>query len=277
MKMKLTFLLLASVFFVSCGMPTIFNLSTSEYSLQSIDNSDTDKVEGNLAMQLNAGPNFDLLEDSSVEGPSLMFFYTFGGELATSYDLTSSIGTIQSEFKRTFIKNTYEGIPVSNPNELLSITKNTDKIFLYGVNNSAGTNFNASGQYVLYSQNLPSKTANLAALDSFSLTKTDLVTPANTYTLDLSRTKASTSPAFISNATAPLNKLYAFDGQPFTSSRSAVQNKIDDPNNHEYNYVGDNPSNIQIHLFAAFFIAGPFSNYFWSDLLYLGAIPITLQ
>jgi len=274
MKMKLTFLLLASVFFVSCGMPTIFNLTyNTDYTfLNTSPDPITTYIQGKLLMNVDStGPNYDLLEDSDTKGPSLMFFYTFGGESATSHDLSSLIGSIQSEFKNTFIKNTYEGIPVSDPNELFYITNNSEKVFLYGVNNSAGTNFNASGKYVLYAQNQ----ANKAALDSFLLTKTDLVSPTNKYTLDLSWTEALTSPTFISNASA--DKLYAFDGQSFTLSQAEVQSKISDENNHEYNYVGTNPSKIEMHIFAAFFIAGSFSNYFWSNLIHLGSIPITLQ
>lgn len=275
MKMKLTLLLIASVFFVSCGMPVIFAPSSSEYTLKQVQPpSLADSVEGKLEMRLQPGPNYDLLQDPKTEGPSLMFFYAFGGKPATDYELDKHISAIQTEFENAYIKNKYDGIPVSDPNQVLSITRDSKKIYLYGVNNSSGTNFKAGDKYVLYAQNQP----NQAALDSFTLKKTDASLPEKTYSLTLNwteRTLPVPSPPFFSNASG--NTLYDYTGQPFTLLKQEVLDKINNPNNHEYNFVDENSSQIQLHLFAAFFITGTFTNNFWSNLVHLGSIPINLE
>ena len=272
MKMKVMFLLVASVFFVSCGMPIIFSPNTSEYSLRIVTNPSDDTVEGMLDMHLDpAGPNYGLLGNPETKGPSLMFFYTFGSGSDATYLLTSGdLSSLQTKFKNEFNKNGYEGKPVSNPSELASIENTSGKAYLYGVNNAAGSNFNARDQYVLHAQNQ----GNLAALDSFTLTQTpDVADPTNRYTLDLSWSKAPSSPAFISNAL----KLCDFNGQAFSKKRSEIEEKINNTNNHEYEYMESSPTKVNLHLYAAFFISGPFSNYFWSELVYLGAIPIALE
>ena len=289
MKMKLTFLLLASVFFVSCGMPTIFNPNTSEYTLVKTtpDTSNT-YVQGQLSMHLDpSGPNYELLADSETKGPSLMFFYTFDNANDSYYTLTSDdISIITSKFKKEFIKNSYYGIPVDASKEILSITLhdivNGDKeVYLYGVSPYGINNtFNARDRYVLYA----SDNLNQAALD-FTLKKEDNPPFPNgtEYTLKLSSSNASGSPTqFISNA--PLNQLYAYDGASFSLDKAIIKNKISRSSNHEYDYLGQNkssditvPASIRMHLFAAFFISGNFSNNFWSKLTYLGAIPITLN
>ena len=272
MKMKVTLLLLASVFFVSCGMPKIFSPNTSEYSLRTVTNPSDDTVEGMLDMHLDpTGPNYSLLGDADTMGPSLMFFYTFDSGSDATYLLTSGdLSSFTTKFKTEFNKNGYEGKPVSNPSELVSIEKTNGKAYLYGVNTSTGSKFNARDRYVLYAQNQ----GNLAALDSFTLTQTpDVGDPTNRYTLDLLWTKATSSPAFISNAL----KLYDFNGQAFSKKRSDIEEKkINNTNNHEYEYIESSPTKVNLHLYAAFFISGPFSNYFWSDLVYLGFIPIDL-
>ncbi len=274
MKMKLTFLLLASVFFVSCGMPTIFAPIDSEYYLAQVNTpSLPDTVEGKLEMKLQPGPNYDLLLDPKAEGPSLMFFYTFDSGSDSRYQLISNdLHNFSYKFKQEFAKNSFDTKPVSNPAELLSIDKNDEKVFLYGVNNSSGSNFTAKDQYVLFAQDQ----GNKAALNPFSLKKIDL--PSKDYVLYLDWTDTSPSPPnFISNVQASGNRLYDFAGQPFTLEQSEVNAKINSDTNHEYNFVENNPTKVQLHLFAAFFISGPFSNYFWSELVYLGAIPITLE
>ena len=286
MKMKLTFLLLASVFFVGCGMPVIFAPSPSEYTLSSPATETSNSVQGKFALNLGSGPTYDLLTHPATKGPSLMFFYTFdnGNELA--YTLSSNeINSIINKFASEFVKNKYDGIPVNVSKEILSV-KFTDandtslekNVYLYGLSpQGIGNHFNAASQYVLYAENQH----NGVSLDPFGLEKTDLGSPDTDYMLKLTWTDTPAT-TFKSNV-APSNELYAFDGQPFSMIITKVQNKIKDANNHEYEYLGvkeviaDNPpSTIRLHLFAAFFISGEFSNNFWSNLIHLGAIPISL-
>jgi len=287
MKMKLTFLLLASVFFVSCGMPTIFNPNSSEYTfLKTTIDPVTTLVQGKLIMDLDSsGPNYELLENSDTKGPSLMFFYTFDDGNDINYTLTSSqIGIIASKFKEEYVKNNYDGIPVDASKEILSITindsvNNNKEVYLYGVSPLGVSNkFTATDQYVLFAE----FQRNGASLDPFTLTKTDSGSPVTGYTLVLND-KTTPSLTFKSNA-EPSNKLYTFDGESFSLEKKTIQNKIINSSNHEYDYLGQNenseiivPDLIRIHLFAAFFISGNFSNNFWSNLIHLGAIPITLQ
>lgn len=277
MKMKLTLLLLASVFFVSCGMPTIFApLSPSDYTFTKLPPDEFDSegnntnVLGKLLMHLdNSETNYDLLGNSSTKGPSLMFFYAFGGSSASSNQFIDEPSDLIDNFEDEFMTNGYEGKIISNPEKLISIGTNDKKIYLYGVNNNTATNFNAFDQYVLYSK----INGNNANLNYFKLTKTNLIPVQDGYTLDLTW---DPSVNFESNASTG-NKLYAFDGNSFPLKKSYIQSKMDNPNNHEYDFLGNTvPNSLQIHLFAAFFISGPFSNYFWSDLVYLGAIPINL-
>ena len=263
MKMKLTFLLLVSVFFVNCGMPTIFAPSTSEYTfLKTTPDAATTYVQGTLDMHLPLGPTYDLLSDSSTKGPSLMFFYAFGGAEASDNQFINEASYLTSNFRTEFMANGYEGKVVGNPSKIVSTGSDNKKVYLYGVNNNTATNFNAFDQYVLYAQGPD------ASLESFTLTKTDIGTPEQGYTLDLTW---DPSTIFDSNATG--DKLYAFDGKPFPLLKTEIENSTSG----EYDFVRDNLSDLQIHLFAAFFISGPFSNYFWSNLIHLGSIPITLQ
>ncbi|MGB4408264.1 MAG: hypothetical protein WBI82_15500 [Sphaerochaeta sp.] len=288
MKMKLTFLLLASVFFVSCGMPTIFNPSLSEYTFSKTSPDPvTTFVQGKLSMHLDpSGPNYDLLEGTDTKGPSLMFFYTFDNPNDIAYTLSSNeISDIILKFASEYIKNAYDGIPVVPSNEILSV-KFTDTIsnleknvYLYGMSTQgASTQFTARDQYVLFEKNQ----RNGASLDPFTLTKVDIGSPATGCILNLTYTDITSSSTFISNA--PSGDLYAFDGQPFSLIKENIQNKIKDANNHEYDYLGEQesvggnaPESVRLHLFAAFFISGNFSNNFWSKLIHLGAIPIDLQ
>lgn len=286
MKMKLTFLLLASVFFVSCGMPTIFAPSPSEYTLSSPATETLNAVQGKFALNLGSGPTYDLLIDPATKGPSLMFFYTFDNENELSYTLSSiEISSILQKFASEFVKNKYDGIPVNASKEILSV-KFTDandtslekNVYLYGLSpQGIGNHFNAANQYVLYAENQH----NNVSLDPFTLGKTDLGSPVTEYSLKLTWTDFPAT-IFKSNV-APLNELYAYDGQPFSMIKTKIQDKIKDSNNHEYEYLGikevmaDNPPpTIRLHLFVAFFISGEFSNNFWSNLIHLGAIPITL-
>ena len=267
MKMKLTFLLLASVFFVSCGMPTIFAPSTSEYTLlKTTPDTATTYVQGKLDMHLAPGPTHVLLSDSSTKGPSLMFFYAFGGAEASENQFINEASYLTSNFRTEFMANGYEGKVIGNPSKLVSTGSGDKKAYLYGVNNGSGTQFKAISQYVLYAQDHGAS----ASLDSFTLTKTDIGTPEQGYTLNLTWIENASPPTFVSNAIG--DKLYAFDGKPFPLLKTDIENSTSG----EYDFVKDDLSGLQIHLFAAFFISGPFSNYFWSKLEYLGAIPIAL-
>jgi len=272
MKLKLTFLLLASVFFVSCGMPTIFAPSTSEYTLQKEPPFNPDSVEGKLEMRLSAGPNYDLLENSETKGPSLMFFYTFDSGIDSEYQLTpyELTYTMPSKFKQAFNKDIYGAKPVYNPKEVAYIEKDDVKIYLYGVNSSTGSNFNAKDQYVL-----TANIGNKAALDTFKLVKVD-ASPEQ-YSLQLSWTDTSPStPNFYSNVQSSGNMLYSFNGNRFPLKQSEINALINSNDNTEYNFVENYPTKVRLHLYAAFFISGPFSNFFWSDLVYLDSIPIDL-
>jgi len=266
MKLKLTFLLLASVFFVSCGMPKIFGPTTSEYTLNktTADTAET-YVQGELSMHLFPGPNYDLLADPDTKGPSLMFFYAFGSKDASEKPFVKEPYNLVSSFKNEFMKNEYEGKVIYNPAKLVSTGSGENTVYLYGVNTLGASNFNANDQYVLY----PEGQRNSAALDSFTLTRSNIGTPDQGYTLDLTWEENPSSPNFATNA-SPGNKLYAYDGKPFPLERTVITNS----SSGEYDFVKDDLSEIRIHLFAAFFISGPFSNYFWSKLEYLGSIPI---
>lgn len=268
MKLKLTFLLLASVFFVSCGMPVIFAPSTSEYTLRK-EPSSLDSVEGKLEMRLVAGPNYDLLENSDTKGPSLMFFYTFDSGMDTDYQLTpyELTYTMPSKFKQVFNKDLHGAKPVYNPKELAYIEKDDVKVYLYGVNTSTGSNFNAKDQYVLTADK-----GNKAALDTFKLSKVDA--SSDEYSLQLSWTDTSPlTPNFYSNVQSSGNMLYSFNGNMFPLKQSEVNSN----ENTEYNFVENYPTKVRLHLYAAFFISGPFSNFFWSDLVYLDSISIDLS
>ena len=202
MKMKLTFLLLASVFFVSCGMPTIFAPSPSEYTLlKTTPESATTYVQGKMAMHINSNlPTYSLLADSSAKGPALMFFYAFGGIDASENEFVNEPSYLISAFRNEFMHNGYEGKVVGNPSKLVSTGTEGNKVFLYGVNTKTASNFNANDQYVLHANAI--NQGNKAALDTFKLTKTDIGTPEQGYTLDLTWQEGPLSPPFASNASS---------------------------------------------------------------------------
>ncbi len=275
MKMKVTLLLLASVFFVGCGMPTIFAPNTSEYTLTNTSPVPvTTFVQGTLSMNLsNPGPTYDLLEKADAKGPSLMFFYTFDNELDLSQPISPS--EFVSAFSTKYVKNNYEGIAIEGSKEILSVKRDEKETFLYGVSRIGVNNmFKAKEQYVLFAQN----NGNRAKLDPFVL-KVD--TSGTEYVINLDWTDTSTPPTlFATNAQAaspgPGYDLYAYDGNKFPLSRATMIAKKS-TENHEYDYVEATTPEIKLHLFAAFFISGPFSNFFWSKLVHLGSLPITLK
>ncbi len=143
MKMKLTLLLLVSVFFVSCGMPTIFNLSTSEYSLKSIDNSDSDAISGSLEITSTDTTSIATLLDSETKGPSLMFFYTISGSDLSAFPFSTTIENALITTFSTKIKK--EPFGLNNPiyHELVyTTTSDQIKVPLYefkGINNQKFT------------------------------------------------------------------------------------------------------------------------------------------
>jgi hypothetical protein len=260
-------------------MPTIFAPRTSEYTLSKLP-SDLDadnaniNVKGKLSMQLDPGINYDLLEDSETQGPSLMFFYTFDNEQDLSNPIYPS--DFVSAFSTKYVKNNYEGIAIAGSKELLSVKRGEKETFLYGVSRQGVNNtFKTEEQYVLYAQN----NGNRARLDPFILK--DEPIGASSYVINLDWTDTSTPPTlFATNAQAaspgPGYNLYAFDGSSFPLSRTAILERQATDNN-EYPYVEETTTEIKLHLFVAFFISGPFSNFFWSNLIHLGEIPITLQ
>ncbi|MDT4761461.1 hypothetical protein [Sphaerochaeta sp. PS] len=272
MKMKLTLLLLVSVFFcllVSCGMPTILSLNSWEYVLANTPITPvTNLVQGTFKMDVDPGVTFDLL-NTNTKGPSLMFFYTIDDGTEADYTLNATdLNSFITGFASTYTKNGYEGIPVTGSKELVTIksySQNKD-VYLYALSGKgAGATFNASDQYVLYA----TSDANNAELTSFTLTKTDEPSPGTGFSLELARTSPGSSPPFSVNAT----KLYDYEGNPFLQTRSDILAKKDS-SNHEYDFTGDSPSTIRIHLFVAFFLEKPNTNNFWSRLVYLDAIPI---
>lgn len=276
MKMKLTLLLLVSVFFcllVSCGMPTILSLNSWEYVLANIPITPvTNLVQGTFKMDVDPGVTFDLLEDTNTKGPSLMFFYTIDDGTEADYTLNATdLNSFTTGFARNYTKYGYEGIPVTGSRELVAIksySQNKD-IYLYAVSGKGtGATFNAADQYVLYA----TSDANNAELTSFTLTKTDEISPGTGFSLKLAKTSPGSSPSFSANAT----ELYDYEGNPFLQSLSAIEAKKADPSNHEYDFTSESPSTIRIHLFVAFFLEKPNTNNFWSRLVYLDAIPITV-
>ena len=275
MKLKVMFLLVASVFFVSCGMPTIFAPSTSEYTLAktSPDPGD-DNVKGKLSMNLtNPGPTYTLLEDSETKGPSLMFFYTFDNEEDLSKPINPS--DFVSAFSTKYVKNNFDGIPIEGSKEILSVKRDEKETFLYGLSRKGVNNtFNAKEQYILFAQS----DGNRAKLDPFIL-KLDVT--GSEYVINLDWNDTSSPPTlFDTNAQSASPgsgyNLYAFDGEPFPLDNGEIITKKS-TDNHEYDYVEVTTKKIKLHLFAAFFISGPFSNFFWSKLVHLGSIPITLD
>lgn len=220
---------------------------------------------------MTSGPNYELLADSSTKGPSLMFFYTFDNEQDLSQPINPN--DFVTAFSTKYVKNNYQGVAIEGSKELLSVKRGDKETFLYGVSRLGNNTFKAKEQYVLFVQS----DRNRAKLDSFVL---KLDPSGSEYTINLDWTDFSTPPSlFSTNAQAASSgsgySLYAFDGTQFPLDRvTIIAKKSSD--NHEYDYVEESTTEIKLHMFAAFFISGSFSNFFWSKLIHLGAIPITL-
>jgi len=262
MKMKLTFLLLASVFFVSCGMPTIFNLSTSEYSYQSIANASSDSISGSFEITTADPDTIATIEDSETNGPSLMFFYTISGsDLSLNYSINAIKGALVTAFSSKVKK---EPFGVNDPiyNELVFTTIDGITVALYefrGINNQK---FGFPNQILT-----GNSSTTVPKLNSFTLQAKPTTADPSRYYIQL---KVDTDTPLGSFTPTPVD-LYDFEGAPFLTDSD------DFPvGQSEYSYLPDAASEIYLNIFSAFSITGDFTNIFWSTLNYIGQIKLPL-
>ena len=261
MKLKLTFLLLASVFFVSCGMPKIFNIPSDSYILETysptvpIPNS----VSGTMEIATSNLSILSDLSDSHTTGPSLMFFYSISGESLDTY--FSNVREIFREQFKTKIKK--EPFGLSNPKYQELIFKNLDdgkKVSLYGFTGEGGKHFTVP-EYIL-----STNSSNNPKLDHFTLeAKQDLQNNSQYYvqlTVGQDSPPGSFQPSSI-NLLGLNNSLF------FTKNEDIINHQTG-----EYDYLPDAASEIYLNIFCAFSITGNFANSFWSTLEYLGQIKL---
>jgi hypothetical protein len=260
--MKLTFLLLASVFFVSCGMPTIFNLSTSEYSLQSIDNPNTDAVSGSLSISTTNATSISTIIDSETKGPSLMFFYTISGSDLSTFPFSTTIENALIDTFSTKIKK--EPFGLNNPiyHELVyTTTSDQIKVSLYefkGINNLKFTlpNLILTGN----------SNGSIPKLDSFTLKARPTAVDSSRYYIELTVNTDTPSGSFTPTSV----DLFDFEGFPFFTQSDDISSN----ESGEYSYFPVGSSGLFLNIFCAFSISGNFTNIFWSTLTSLGQIEL---
>lgn len=264
MKLKLTLLLLASVFFVGCGMPTIFNLSSGEYSYQTIANPSTDSISGSLTITTTDASNKAILIDAQTSGPSLMFLYTISGsDLSLDYSMNAIRGTLIDGFSSKVKK---EPFGVNNPvyHELIYKTLPDDtKVSLYEFKGTSNQKFGFPNQIVT-----GKAPAVVPKLDSFTLQAKKTVSDATRYYLELKVDTATPGGSF---TPTPVD-LYGFEGLPFLTKPEDISGNTTG----EYAYLPDGTSEIYLNIFSAFSVSGDFTNIFWSSLHYIGQIRLPL-
>ena len=260
MKMKLTFLLLVSVFFVSCGMPTIFNIS-GEYSFQTVGNSNEDSFSSSFKITTTDSDTIDTLLDPSTKGPSLMFFYTISGADDSAYPNTSIYNTLITEFSSKIKKEPF-GINNAVYHELIFKTLSDDKIVrLYefkGINDQKFT----FPDFVIKGNSISS----VPKIDKFTIQAIPNTPDTSQYyirlTVDLDDPNDSFTPATIN--------LYDFEGGNFLSNPDDISTN----SSGQYVFLPDGANEIYLNVYCAFTVTGDFTNIYWSNLVYLDQIKL---
>ena len=265
MKMKLTLLLLASVFFVSCGMPTIFNLTSGEYYFQQIENPTSGAISSSFKLT-NADTDPDTIAtllDSKTQGPSLMFFYTISGSnLSTDYTIGAIQGALVSAFSSHVKK---EPFGVNNPiyHELVYKTLDDTKVSLYEFKGTDNQKFGFPNLI------LTGKDPTVVPkLDSFTLQAIPTTADPSRYYIEL---RVDTEIPSNSFTPTPVD-LYGFEGSSFVTNPNDISSSLSG----EYVYLPDGASEIFLNIFSAFSVLGDFTNIYWSELNYIGQIKLPL-
>lgn len=261
MKMKLTLLLLVSVFFcilVSCGMPTVFNLDS--YSLQEVEPTIPNSVKGSLAITSSDPSVLSFLSDPDTIGPSLMFFYMVSSESLDPPTTETVISEFQSKFY-SYVKKEPFGINNPEYHELIYKTLSDDKkVSLYGFTGLGNKKFSYP-EYIL-STNSQSNPEQCTFTLQAKLVPGQTTHYYVTLSVDSDSLPGSFQPTSID--------LYGFEGASFLTDKDEIS-KI---KTGEYGFLLDGTTKIYLNVFCAFSISGNFTNTFWSSLTYLGKIEL---
>jgi len=239
--------LLMTAFFVSCGVPSIFFMDSSDYTFTQSYESTYVKI---TSLQITSTAYDDILNQSY--GPSVMFFYTIG----TSDDVSNLFsGSYAASAFKTAYYPSYQGSPVSSNVVCTFNTTNssstTVKHTLYAFNKNGITSYTfGHPTYVLNA-------------DSYSKSLTDALLTYDT-------TKQCFSLTWTGNYTdsTGVTDLYRYNGEKFKSSSFSSES--------DYSTVSD--ADPYIYIYAAFAISpnssSSFNNIFWSPLKCLGYIKL---
>lgn len=262
MKMKLTFLLVASVFFVSCGMPTVFNLNTGEYFFQMDSNSSEDTISSSFKITTSNPAITSTIIDSKTQGPSLMFFYTISDSNTSNYTIGEIKDALISAFS-TKIKK--EPFGINNPIYHELVFKKIDeekKVSLYEFKGFNNKKFSLPDLILTGNSNTV-----VPKLDSFTL-QAKPTADTSRYYIELNVVTADPTNSF-----TPISvDLYGFEGKPFFSN----QDDIPSGEPGEYVYLPTGASEVYLNIFSAFSVLGDFTNIYWSELNYIGQIKLPI-
>lgn len=261
MRMKLTFLLLASVFFVSCGMPTIFNLTSGEYTFQPVVNSNADSFSSSFTITSTDTSTITTLLDSQTTGPSLMFFYTISGSDDSAYPISSLCNTFIGEFNAKVKKKPF-GINNPTYHELVFKALGDDTFArLYEFKGIGDKKFTLPTMILL-----GNSSTVVPRIDKFTFQAIPTTTDTSQYyislTVDTDFPLGSFTPIAID--------LYNFEGNPFLTK----QDEISASQTGEYVFLPDGATELYLNIFCSFTVSGDFTNIFWSNLVYLDKIKL---
>ncbi|MBG0766210.1 MAG: hypothetical protein H0S77_01235 [Spirochaetaceae bacterium] len=258
MKRRTTILSTASVFFIalilfsSCGIATRFYID-SKIAPPTADSGiiiPPDSVMG--IYKVNADPlnNLDWIEVGT--GPSLMLFY-----LIT--DKQNPPSSIISTFNSKYQQN-YAGMAISS-DEVLTVTDDNINYTLFRFSDDQGTEFK-SPYYIA------------SAVDhnnpdfSCTLTKKEISESDEYVYMNL-----VFDPTTSSYTIHQSSKLYRYNAQPFETKLNTITTD-NNPDLFKDYHLGDEPSDMYLHIYAAVNVSGSFNNIYWTDLAYLGHIPL---
>lgn len=235
----------------SCGMPTLFYLNSTDYQVRG-ENLTPSSINGTLKITSYQHETTQTLLQSSTQGPTLKLFYTItDNDLTVDNHNSQIINLFRSKIKKEPYGTT--GIAVQ---DVVRITDSGKDLALYEFTSSGATPFSLTAVLGDFSR---------PQLDmSFTLT-TNQLSEGNLYTINF--TVDSLEPSLATTVTATTAELTGYEGKPF--------NLVQVDRSNDYSYLSTGTDTLTIHVYAAFVIAGDFTNIFYSDLVNLGKFDLT--
>lgn len=255
-KILIVILVLAAIFFISCGIPSYFYTTTSYYKTEQISGSDN---QFKITVKSHEGSDGDL--DLVEDGPGLFLFYYISQESNT----TSMDSKIKAAFKEKFQGANYTGINPGNVSRGSAILSFNDS--------SEDFNWNI-GAFCLDSQTVQS--APEFAYNLSNRTDGNIVYYFKaqfneaTKCIDLVVSEDATFDGSDDSVT-----LYRYNGNSFLTSKAEINTKDDD-----YSALNSSLTSAvyYVHIFnSVSFQKGKFTNKFWTIPSICLSVPISVK